>query len=339
MGNRRGSILVVVLWLLSLLAAMSVALGGATRQRATLLSRVETRAQLAGASLSAVEKAKGILGQDIDLDFDSFTDVWAVNTELSRMTLADSCTIEYSAPWSSGVQGRSGLLDEESKMPLNSAEPAMLARLIQTVIPGFGSDRAEEIAYSIVDWRDGDSTFQSPDHGAEDDTYEDFSPPYAAKDAPFESYDELLLVRGMDRAIFDQIRPFVTPFGGGAVNVNTARKEVLGSLGLPQGAVDKILKYRAGADGRDGTVDDRSFSQPAVVITMLNREQPPLDAGEQAALENVILGEKLATNSTHFTVLGRATAPGGAWVEIEAVLDRKGRVVSYRTSPVQWPSR
>src|SRR5262249_41421166 len=89
-----------------------------------------------------------------------------------------------------------GLQDEGGKIDLNSATEDMLVAL-----PGL----PQEAADAIVDWRDADSTTSGP--GAEDDFYSnisnhpDINEAYKAKNANFESVEELRLVRWMTEDI------------------------------------------------------------------------------------------------------------------------------------------
>lgn len=78
-----------------------------------------------------------------------------------------------------------GLVDEASKINLNTASVEMLEAL-----PGMTS----ELAASIVDWRDEDS--ETTENGAEDEIYARLNPPRRAKNAPFETVEELRLVHG-----------------------------------------------------------------------------------------------------------------------------------------------
>lgn len=83
-----------------------------------------------------------------------------------------------------------GLVDEASKLNLNTATLSMLEALPRMT---------PELAAAIIDWRDANSTIT--DGGAEDETYQRSNPPYRCKNAPFESVDELRLVYGMDMEI------------------------------------------------------------------------------------------------------------------------------------------
>jgi type II secretory pathway component PulK len=77
--------------------------------------------------------------------------------------------------------------DEAAKLNLNTATAEMLARL---------PNMTAELAAAIVDWRDADSDI-SPDGGAEDDYYLALDNPYHCKNGPFETVEELLMVKGI----------------------------------------------------------------------------------------------------------------------------------------------
>lgn len=78
-----------------------------------------------------------------------------------------------------------GLVDEGGKLNLNTATREMLEAL-----PGM----TPEFAAAIIDWRDANT--QPSTNGAEDEVYARLDPPRTAKNAPFESADELRLVYG-----------------------------------------------------------------------------------------------------------------------------------------------
>ncbi|MBN1517811.1 general secretion pathway protein GspK [Candidatus Sumerlaeota bacterium] len=79
------------------------------------------------------------------------------------------------------------LVDEASKLNLNTATQEMLLGL---------PEMTNELAAAIVDWRDEDD--EVTDNGAESDYYLAGSEGYYAKNARFESIDELRLLNGGD---------------------------------------------------------------------------------------------------------------------------------------------
>ena len=94
-----------------------------------------------------------------------------------------------------------GLVDESAKVDLNRAGVERLRRL-----PGM----TDELAAAIVDWRDADDE-PTEGGGAEADAYADRDPPYAPRNAPFKTIEELLLVEGVTPALL-----YGDPAAGGA---------------------------------------------------------------------------------------------------------------------------
>jgi hypothetical protein len=80
-----------------------------------------------------------------------------------------------------------GLIDEASKLNVNTATLEMLQALPRMT---------PELAAAIVDWRDADQDVT--ENGAETSSYMGRTPAYRAKDAKFETLDELRLVLGAD---------------------------------------------------------------------------------------------------------------------------------------------
>lgn len=91
---------------------------------------------------------------------------------------------------------RFGLTDESTKLNLNVLpylevyQPGS-ARDLLTALPGM----TEDIADAILDFIDPDE--ETRDYGYESDFYYSKQPPYAAKNGPLDSLDELLLVEGV----------------------------------------------------------------------------------------------------------------------------------------------
>jgi general secretion pathway protein K len=102
----------------------------------------------------------------------------------------------------------------------------------------------QDIVSAIIDWWDEDLDQLSFDPGAsavstvgsENDVYRRFDDPYSMKNAPFDSLEEIRLIRGVDDdfwATFIEPNPenpesrVVTVYGSGMVNPNEAPPEVL----------------------------------------------------------------------------------------------------------------
>lgn len=200
-----------------------------------------------------------------------------------------------------------GFQDEESKINLNainSSNYGILSQLLQLL--GYEEKLAEEIAAAVADWGDEDDVVLNTDLGAEKDYYSQQGLPYRCKNRPFESVEELTLIRGMSTEIFQKIKPFVTIFpleGSTTVNFETASQTVLEALARNEihsvpntsmtdahGLAEKVIAYRNGDDDRPGTADDQ----------MIEGEKLGLNARE-FTLWNALL--KVRTKvSNHFRV-------------------------------------
>lgn len=99
------------------------------------------------------------------------------------------------------------IVDETGKVDLNAADGTLIAALLQAT--GAAPDVALQVAGAIVDWRDGDDFVQITG-GAEAADYASAGRPYGAKNAPFESVAEVEQVLGMTPALFEAVSPYLT---------------------------------------------------------------------------------------------------------------------------------
>jgi general secretion pathway protein K len=204
----------------------------------------------------------------------------------------------------------------------------IMERLFKVVLE-FGEIEAQELAACIVDWRDSDSELSIPLGSAEDYDYRNLSYPYEAKDAEFEVLEELLLVKGMSEDILGKIRDYISIYGEGRVNVNTAPGEIFLALGLDEDLTDKLVTFRQGEDGVLGTDDDNIFQTTSEIVPRLSQEYS-LSISEVAQLSAVV-SESLTTSSSNF--LARSVAKLNNrenTTEIISVFDRNGKILYWQ---------
>ena len=254
--QQSGTILILALWSLGLLTIFALTLGGMVRQKIALFSRLEERNKLHLLAEAGIKKAIVILNQDL-----TSNKMNRCNKEKDFGAIQlDNGVCEVSYEYNDGKifhpQKCYGIVDEESKININKADVSVLKNLIKSIL-GWQDSDAKNLAASIIDWREyGESEmtgFYSEDY------YANLEYPYSPKNSYFEIIDELLLVKGMTEDILQKLSPYITVYGDGKINLNTAPRLVLTAMGLQEGLVDKILSVRRGPDGIEATEDDVIF--------------------------------------------------------------------------------
>lgn len=127
---------------------------------------------------------------------------------------------------------------------------------------GLEMDKATALVDSISDWIDADNMTRI--QGAENDFYVTKGVPEFPANKPLQSLEQLLFVPGMEE--LDQLKPdwrdAFTLYGDGKIDVHEAPWELLSILFITDGAyVDRLIKYRLGADGIRFTEDDERFDE------------------------------------------------------------------------------
>ena len=87
-----------------------------------------------------------------------------------------------------------------------------------------------DIIANLKDWVDADSMGSGRAGGQEDSLYNNLDSPYLAKNAPFDTFDEIRLVEGWQDDVMDRFGQQLTIHGAGKVNINTAPDEVIVAL-------------------------------------------------------------------------------------------------------------
>ena len=150
------------------------------------------------------------------------------------------------------------LEDENSKIPINKATRNTLVKVL-TIAGVENGEKRDIIADSILDWIDANKNHRL--NGAENDFYQNLTPPYFAKSAPIENLDELLKVRGINEKILygnDKqlgLNQFFTVYNLKSINANTASPEVL-SVIFSESQVKLIMSTRVEKGFHDNSTSD-----------------------------------------------------------------------------------
>ena len=313
----RAFILISALWTLVFLTVLAVTLLAGVRQRIILFQRLEDRSQSQLAAEAGVKKALAVLLDDMENSQFRLTaqaKMRRMNNpgEFAGIRIGDmqvEVVHEVYAGRAAEMQYVWGLADEQGKINLNTSSAETIKSLIVEVL-GWGGAEAKGLADAVTDWRDYGR------HEAQgffsDDYYKNLQFPYAVKEQPFERLDELLLVKGVDRKIYEALLPFVPVYGDGRVNINTAAQESLVALGLDQGVAEKVLKARRGADNVEATLDDHIFSNTFDVASETSRVAS-LEVREARQIDALNAKNLLSTESGIYSFLSRVLSSDGGY--------------------------
>jgi type II secretory pathway component PulK len=317
--------LILALWAICFLSVLAVILGVEVRQKVSLVARLDEMARLrfiseAGIQKTIVELRKHAWGAYYDSLSDTFTD----NLSLKDVDMADgsfSVGGYFQNDLAGDVSLRYSLIDEKGKININSASLSTLGKLFHLVL-GLDEIEAQDLATAIIAWRGANES-------AEGSYYQNLEYPYKEKNGHFECLEEVLLVHGMDEDSFNRIKDYITVYGDGKVNINTASKPVLLALGLDADLVDKILSYRYGEDGILDTADDNIFDTPSNIIPKLS-QFASLSDDEVTQLSGVV-ASSLVCNSGYFSVVSTARLHNHKNIaQTVAVINRDGKILSWR---------
>jgi general secretion pathway protein K len=223
--DQRGVALILVLWIFIFLFAVAVEFSSEVRHEASAAHRFSEDTQ--GYYLALAAFQRGLYEYAMQ------------QPQGGAFQRTEPTPGFFDLSWREEKLGDAGiarvrLLDEGGKINLNRADEAMLRRIFTNL--AIDEPRRSELVDSILDWVDPDRLHRI--NGAEDDYYQSLSPPYTAKNAPFDAVEELLWVKGVTAELFF-----------GAANVeNTERRPGLAALFTVDSPIDRINLRTASAE-------------------------------------------------------------------------------------------
>lgn len=246
--NQRGVALILVLLMMSVIVAVTLQINVASRAQVYEVSNL-------GDGIKAIYIAKsGLFGAGMVLSndknaYDGLDEDWA---NLEPLT-------EKSRALFDGGYLKLTIVDESGKIQLNKLADGdkynndirdLLTRLLSLPEYNLNERQVSDLVDAIKDWLDPDSAVTGG--GAENAYYSSLPEPYACKNGPLDSLEELLKVRGMTRELYYGVegRPGIstclTTEGSGRININTAPRQVLRALapGITESAAEEMDLFR-----------------------------------------------------------------------------------------------
>lgn len=289
----QGYVLVIVMGLLAILGVMSLSLRAATHTSFEQTRRFQNEVVAEFLAKAGIDWVMHYLNT-LERQGSMWQVPWARQEALFQEHALGPGVFDVAYQDATGTL-RSGLQDEEARLNINTASAASLATL-----PGIGQD----VASAIVAQR---------------------------QQAPWHTPEELVR-RGLITLEFwhgredrPGLQAYLTAWGSGKINVNTAPPVVLAAIpGSTAALVEAIVRYRQGDDGRVGTADDRTFRTVQELTTVSGMERE--------AVERVRDGLTVTPSTFRFIVTGRVlrqAAPAQRHQRF-AILERTGQATVLR---------
>jgi type II secretory pathway component PulK len=271
---RRGAILIVAMWIMIILVSVVLVLARSMRVEGTSAANRQSQLEAdhieRGAEQFVLAQVDGAKGDAVTV----------LSAEAEAMPLGNGYFWLLRPDPESDQSYGFGITDEASKLNLNIASSDQLQYL-----PAMTSD----VADAIVDWRDADDV--PGQNGAESDYYLSLSLPYTAKNLPFETVEELQLVKGMTRELlfgYDLNRDGVLDqyeqqAGGAGTGLNSASSDSRGFFNYvtawsvePNTAADGTARINVNSQSTGGLQKALAAALPAKRVTEILAKITPL---------------------------------------------------------------
>lgn len=256
-ANQRGIALIIVLLMISIIIAVTLQLNRDTRSEVYDAANRSDGIRLRYVAQSGFHAGEALILGDKNA-FDGLTDLWA-NTEMISLRSED---------FFPNASFKLLIEDETGRIPVNrlvsgSAYNPLIRECLMRLLTGpyfrLEERRAAELLDAIKDWIDADDEVTGA--GAESAYYAKLERPYAAKNAPLDCIEELLMVKGITRELYygaadsPGLAQCLTVFGDGRININTAPKPVLRALAVNMTGDDADALDRYRRDPRNDLAD------------------------------------------------------------------------------------
>jgi general secretion pathway protein K len=266
--NKEGAALMVALWILIILMLIVGSFFYEVELESRLVSYKRKRFLAEMQALSGLEYAKAILDQrekakqmeveDLDEDEGEFM--------LGALHLKKGMGITRESP----IEFKEG---HTFTIQIDPVEGGMNANVLNREdwldifeMANVPSTDWDMMIDCLEDWIDENDLHGLNGAESDDEFYQEAG--YPVKNGPLDSVEELLLVKGWGPEILygreadedgDEIfgiAQFLTVWGDGRLNLNTASVDALFAAGLSDEQIEEILELRLGDDGLEGTEDD-----------------------------------------------------------------------------------
>ena len=267
-SGRSGSALIVALWTLLILTLMIGTFAFNMHIEAGITSHYRKRVKAQYLARAGGEWAQYLLaqtGSDLDEETEDSPLEEDVLTQAKRILRGNAV---YSLKQELGAGTFSiDIIPEEGRGNINQMTDEQWEEMLDQA--GVPEEQWEELIDCFADWIDENDEHHLNGAESDDPFYKERG--YECKNAPLDTVDELLLIKGFTAAIvyggpaereddapYRGIASMLTVWGDGKININTATRETMLAFlpGIDEWMVDDIIEGRKGLDGEENTDDD-----------------------------------------------------------------------------------
>jgi general secretion pathway protein K len=250
-----GVALILTILIISLIVAVTLQFN--TSMRSDLHAAVNLRdgIELGCIARSGFQCALAVLYEDAnDNEFDSLHEAWAYTKAISSY----SASIFEEGRFVVEITDLSGRIQinqlvtpqDGGTWGYNEKQKQLLKRFLSSEEFDLESEDVDDIIDAIKDWIDQDDN--QTEFGAENSYYQSLEPSYSCRNGPFRELEELLLVKGITKELFygttekPGISNYLSVYGDGRININTADPLVLASLhdDIDEERAQEMVAYR-----------------------------------------------------------------------------------------------
>ncbi|MCF8127274.1 MAG: type II secretion system minor pseudopilin GspK [Deltaproteobacteria bacterium] len=286
MKNQKGFALILTLLMISLMVVVTLQFNRSVWSGLYGSSNLKEAGRLRLVARSGFECALVVLSEDASQnEVDSLREPWAQSRELSLQSTAlfekGHFMVEISDL--SGKIQINQLVDDKGDW--RPAQRDLFKRFLLSKSLGLDPDNVSNLMDFIKDWLDPDEEVTR--FGAETLYYQGLEPPYACGNGPLESLDRLTLIKGMSEELVHGtsekkgIMPYLSVYGDGKININTAGPLVLQALSpeMTEDMVKDMIDYRK--DPTNDLTDPKWYKKVS-------------------GMDHIVFDDNLTTTSSHY---------------------------------------